>query len=216
MLQPLTRSGYELLWDEEPLFYPNMVRISTIADGSCFFHAILNSHFVPYRSCTIDNIHISRQDIVREFRSYLAHRLAEPKNPADPESPIVYNCLGRGKMREFALGVPEYRLEQMQAEVGNPSNYADVAYLELVSEELWKDIYVLDAHTHDVYILGTDTTLYYKHRPSIVLLFLAEHFELVGILKPDGDVATLFDPDSPFIQKIKSRMDELIQERIQE
>ena len=57
----------------------------------------------------------------------------------------------------------------------------DNAYNEFISDQLNKDIYILDAVTQDVYMTGSDDNVLYKDRPSIVLMYLPGHYELVGL-----------------------------------
>ena len=50
-----------------------------------------------------------------------------------------------------------------------------------------------------------DVEMYYKGRPAVVVLFLPEHFELIGIQKENGDVVTHFAPTSQFVKALHER-----------
>ena len=223
-LVPLVNKSFEpIAWSSatDKFHYPNMVRIRTIMDGSCFFHALLNGYLVSYRSGVVDGHAYSRREFVVALRHSLAHRLAEPWDPTDPNSPIVYDYLSRSKLREFGQSIPDYSLSNLQARLANPAHFADEAFLELVSNELGKDIYILDGFERDVYYLGHDTDLFYKHRNSVVLLYIHEHFEVVGVARPPEGQSTVdfsdsrnrpfidthFDPNHPFIAAIRARME---------
>jgi hypothetical protein len=220
-LAPLVNKSSEPIeWDDEdPFHYPNMVRIRTINDGSGFFHAVLNAYFIPYRSgkIGIDDESVGRREMVVAWREMLAKRLAEPYDKSNPKSPMVYDVLSRGKLRLFGASIPNHSLYDLQAKLGNPSYFADESFLELVSNEIGRDIYILDGFKHDVYRWQSskdDYDLFYKHRPSIVLIYIHEHFELVGIAKMTADnimedVITHFNPDHPFIQKLYQRVSEV-------
>lgn len=188
--------------------YPNMVRIRTIADGSCFFHAIANSFFIPYRKQMLNGQSVSKQRLIQTLRRDLATKLAKPVDPMDPNSPIHYDILGRGQLKEFAKAMPEYSLENMQRELNSASS-VDNAYNEFISNQLGKDIYLLNSETEDVCITGDDDDILYKNRASIVILCLPGHYELVGIIDENGAAQTHFTPNHNFIQAIRARMQEL-------
>lgn len=207
VLRPLTSHASEpLVWTEANFHYDGMVRVRTVMGASALLHAILNAFFVPYRSNQIHQTVLGRKELVDEYRSHLAERLTEPYDPTDATSPTVYDCLARGKMKEFSDIIQEYKLDILCSELRDPDFFLDIKYLELISNELSKDIYVLNGLTQDVHVFDhSDTEMYYKGRPTVVVLFLAEHFELVGIRKASGDVVTHFTPDSPFVQALRER-----------
>ena len=94
----------------------------------------------------------------------------------------------------------------MQKELDS-SRPVDNVYNEFISDQLEKDIYIIDAVKKDIYITGKDNDILYKNRPSVVILYLPGHYELVGLVKKNGDIKTLFNPDHDFIQAIRDRMD---------
>jgi hypothetical protein len=208
VLQPLTTKSMEpLQWREKgSVTYPGLVRLRTIADAGALLHACLNAFFVPYRSNQIHQSAIGRREMVQAYRETLARRLTEPIDPANTLSPTVYECLARGKMKEMADIIREYHVDIMQGELNNPDFILDDKYLELIANELSKDVYILNAITHDVHIFDhCEIDMYYKNRPSIVVLYLPGHFELVGVQVADGDVMTHFSPRSPFITMLRKR-----------
>lgn len=187
--------------------YPNMVRIRTIADGSCFFHAIAKAYYTPYQVGMLDGKAIDRQKLIKALRRDLAIKLGQPADPADPDGPTNYDLLSRGKLQEFAKGVPQYSLENMQKELSSTAPVSN-SYNEYISNQLNKDIYLLDGETNDVMITGNDDDILYKDRDSIVILYIPGHYELVGIQTEDG-IITHFRSTHPFIQAIRNRMAEL-------
>jgi hypothetical protein len=210
VLRPLTSHAQERLHWAGGFQYEGMVRIRTVMGASSLLHAVLNAFFVPYRSNQINQTVLGRKELVDEYRAHLAERLEQPYDPTDATSPAVYDCLARGKMKEFADLIKEYQLDVMRSELSDPDFFLDVKYLELLANELSKDIYVLNGLTEDVHVFDhADTEMYYKGRPVVVVLFLPEHFELVGIHKPNGDVVTHFAPDSPFVDALRRRYDDL-------
>jgi hypothetical protein len=205
LVQPLTDSEYQRLDWKEPFGYDGMVRIRTATDGSCFFHALAKSYCLPYiRGKLDDNTPINRRNFIRAMRRDLAKQLGTRVDPENPLSPTYYDTLSRGKLKEFSASVPQYTLEKMQKELDSDHS-VDNVYNEFISNELDKDIYILDLVKRDVYITGDDDEILYKGRQSIVLLYLPGHYELIGI-KTGDCTQTIFHPDHDFIQSIRQRM----------
>lgn len=199
----------DLGWDKHGFEDFRMVAIDTIGDGNCYFHALTHAFYIPYRTQNLNGRTISRRQIVRDLRDSLAKRLGEPVDPLNPDGNTFYNQLSRGKLQQFGKSVPEYSFEEMRARLRSNSAVGN-EYNEFISDQLSKDIYILDGVKHDVYITGDDDELLYKKRPSIVLLYHPGHYELVGIRDSTGSIQTYFSTTHPFITFIKSRMDEVI------
>jgi len=206
-IRPLTSRATEpLAWQNDGFYYTGLTRIRTIPDASALLHAVLNGFWVPYRSCQLNNIIIGRAEMVETWRGQLAERLDEHIDPSNALSPSVYDCLARGKMHEFCEIIKEFHIDVMRSELCDPNFFLDDKYLELIANELSHDIYILNGLTRDVHVFDhSDVDMYYKHRPTVVILFLPSHFELVGLQTPDGDVMTNFSPDSGFVQALRAR-----------
>lgn len=200
----LSNTEYEKLNWSGPFQYNDLVRIRVPADGSCFFHAIAKSYFIPYITGYLNNEPLNKKDFIRKLRKDLAIKLQSRTDPTDPASPIYYDLLSGGQLEEFSRSVPSYSLENMVNELDSDKP-VDNVYNEFVSDQLDKDIYILDMTKHDVYITGDDYNILYKKRPSIVILYLPGHYELVGLLEGDT-IKTLFDPDHDLIQAIRNRI----------
>lgn len=188
-----------LQWMNGPIYYPGMVKISINGDGSCLFNAIAYAFFTPYRLGHIDGVYFDRESFIKNLRKDLANIL-ESK---DSDGIMIYDKLSRGKLREFSEGYPDYKLENMMKELRS-KRAVDSIYFELISNFFKLDIYILDQGRHDVYQLG-DVDLYYKERPSIVLLYNENHYDLVGLETSEG-LKTRFDSDHPFIRTIYNRI----------
>jgi hypothetical protein len=183
--------------------YPGMVRIRVPTDGSCFFHSIAKSYFKPYIMGSLNGNPLNRNDFIVKLRKDLANKLASKVNPLDPQSPIYYDTLSRGNLREISQSLPNYSLENMIHEL-NSNHPVDNVYNEFISNQLNKDIYLLDLVNQDIYITGSDDDILYKNRPSIVILYIPGHYELVGIQNRDS-IETVFESTHPFIQAIQKR-----------
>lgn len=192
-----------LIWTEN-FVYPGMVRIRIPRDGNCFFHAVVRAYFKPYQTGVIDGKSFNKYKFIKNMRKSLAGKLGSYIDPYNKVS--YYETLSRGKLKEFSLSVPEYSLENMQKELSS-SVAVDNVYNEFISNEIDKDIYILDNITKDVYITGRDEDILYKERKSIVLLYSPGHYELVGI-QSEGNkgIKTLFNPKHDFIKAIKARI----------
>lgn len=201
----LTNSEYENLPMDGPFKYNNLVRLRTIADGSCFFHALAKSYFKPYITGLLDGKPFIRREFIQNLRKDLSVTLGSKINPSDNSSPLYYDELSRGELKDFSKSVPEYSLKNMQKELDSKRS-VDNVYNEFISNQLDKDIYIIDAVKKDIYITGDDNDILYKNRPSVVILYLPGHYELVGLIKRNGDIKTLFNPDHDFIQAIRERI----------
>ena len=198
-----------LNWKNNSFYFPGMERMGIYADGSCFFHAILMAYYVPYRRGRIGNKAINRREMTSEFRKELSRKLSDNVDSNDSSSPTFYQTISRGQLEDFSSHVPSYSINNMKKELAS-SNSVDNVYNEFVSDVLNKDIYILDVVAKDVYITGKDIDILYKGRPSIVLLYIPGHYELVGIRDKNDNLNTLFDPTNPFIQAILRRMKDKI------
>lgn len=201
--EPEIGTAISLNWKEYEDF--QMVAIYTIGDGNCYFHALTHAYYIPYRTQSLQGKTVSRREIVRNLRNSLSVRLGEPVDPLNPNGPTFYDQLSRGKLYEFGKSVPEYSFEEMRKRLRSSSAVGN-EYNEFVSDQLNKDIYILDGQKEDVYITGDDDDLLYKDRSSIVLLYLPGHYELVGIQDKNGKIQTYFASTHPFIQFLKNRM----------
>lgn len=203
MIQQVGDNSTEpLLWSKY-IKYPNMVRIRIPMDGSCFFHAILMATNKYYRGGMINNVPINRHDVVINFRKSLGNKLQEIIS-SDPEIKY-YHTLSEGNILEKSKKVPEYSLDNMVKELMSPFPIDSFIFQEFISNMIGRNIYFLDNETTDVYINHNEySRILYKNRPSIVLLYLPGHFDLIGI--NSGTIQTEFPLNDPFIQTIHTRM----------
>lgn len=178
---------------------PNVVVISTLGDGNCFFHAILRAMNRDYQKAKSIS---DRVNLARSFRNGLADRLEE-KDPLTGKN--YYSGLSLGNLEKFSDTMKEYSLQGLQKELRS-SVPVDNIYQELVSDALYKDIYIIDGTKRDVYNVGSSYPLYYKGRNSIVIFYIPGHFEVLGIRHSDGRVDTLFTPEHPLIQVCRERL----------
>lgn len=175
--------------------YPNMVRIRTIADGSCYFHAIIKAIFKPYVVGYLDGQPLNRYEFIKELRKDLADHLD-----------YHYDNLARGSFKKDSEHMKELSLESMKNILKSNTEPVNELFDEYISNILDKDIYVLDAKTQDVYMHpDRNSGLLYKNRKSVVILDLHGHYELVG-LSNSGVIRTHFMPNDPFILYIKRRL----------
>lgn len=194
-----------------PLFsdWP-LVRFATPMDGNCFFHAIANGFFEPYRSQSLNGTPISRNQLIMSLRKELSEKLSTKREGSDK---TYYDTLNRGNLKEFSTAVPEFSLQHMQKELisSNPIGYG---YLEFVGNALNKDIYILEARRQDIYVTDELSLTIQGNRTSLVLYYIDGHYELLGIKKTrtDGSLSfvTYFTPDHPLITFLYQRIQDLI------
>lgn len=191
----------------------NTVRIHTIGDGNCFFHSLLNSFFVPYHNEKLNGKRVSRHDMARSLRRELALKLDQKVDPDDPNSPTNYDLLGRGNRKEFSSEVKELSLKRMK-KLLDSSEHIGFGYIEYISNQLRRNIYILNGDKNDVYITGEESLFMDKERDSIVLYYKPGHYELVGIENRDGTISTIFAHDHPFIRFLRYRIRQLMSKEI--
>lgn len=188
--------NYETLGDWK------LVRFDTEADGSCFFHAISNAFFLPYRSQILQGQRVTRRDIVCSLRKELSEKLDEKVGDSGKTR---YESLNNGNMASFAEHVPEFKIEIMKR-ILDSNMFIGTGYLEFIGDVINKDIYILDALRRDVYISDEFNLSIKGDRKSIILWFSRDHFELVGLLNEDGSFTTQFFPDHQLIKLLYSKI----------
>ena len=195
------KNGFEN-WD--------LIRIDTIGDRSCLFHAIANGFFLPYCTGIVNGIKMSKKEIVKQIRKELADKLSDPIS-AKPNSKTYYDIINSGKTAEFPVSpeLPEYdySLKNMQKQLDSDNNIG-YGYIEYISNALDKNIYILNEQDKDLYPFEKTELLniYKEDRSSLVLYYTTpnnndsyDHYELVGIMN-NGIVDTYFSPNHTFIK----------------
>lgn len=165
----------------------NLVSLTTIGDGSCFFHAILQAISKRYKPMN----NKEKREEVRLLRDALAEMLLIEDN---------YSKLGRGEIEEIANNVHSMKRENLYR-FFKSNEWGGYEILEYVSNILDIDIYVLNARMN-VYKTGDKEALL-KGRKSIIIRNINNvHFETVGLKLKNGKVKTFFDEKSEVIQKL--------------
>ena len=169
--------------------------IPAIPDGSCMFHSILQAFNKTYN--TLDNK--GKKSMVRDFRNDLSDVLTE-----EVDGVSIYSKLSRGELKEFSKFYPPASLKVMQRDLKN-NTWGDFRFLELLSEILDLNIFIIDRTKSDVYQTG-DKELLYKDRDSIIILNTNNiHFDTLG-LKTKHGVKTLFNKNDPIVKIMLSKM----------
>ncbi len=197
----------EIIWENG---YENwaLVRFSTPMDGSCLFHAITNAFFPLYYTETKGGKHVSRSTIIKSLRKELSQKLAVKINN-EPNAPNYYDTLNKGNTSLFAKEVPEFSLDHMQKEL-NSNTSIGYGYIEYIGNILDKDIYVLEASRHNIYITDELSLTIKGNRPSIVLYYMDGHYELVGIRNDDMSFVTHFSCNHSFIRFLHEKIIKII------
>ena len=203
----LKNREYERLNWTGTLQIPNLIRIRTDMDGSCFFHAVAKAFFKPYIfGKSKDGTPFDRKKFIKNLRKDLSKKLAEPVDPEDPDFGSWYETMAHGEWPRTSKTMKEFGLKHMQKELNSNASISNI-YNEYISDQLDIDIYILDAVRQDVYMTASDNDLLYKDRRSVVILYLPGHYELIGTKDKDY-IQTQFRPNSNIIQIIKERMNE--------
>lgn len=184
-------------------------------DGSCFFHSILRAFYKEYIETESKNY---RTVLVKKLRYSLSEALGERNEFTNTSE---YDAMGNGYYRKYNEAVKmvdgdTHSMEYLQAELKS-NNSVDHSYIEILSNHLNLDIYLISSKTGDVYLTGTDRNLLYKNRKSIVILYSPGHYDIIGIKRKTEHnesviFNTLFSCDHDLILAIKGRINQLIKE----
>lgn len=173
--------------------FNNLYKILCHGDGSCFFHAICTAIIYDYVFWDVQR----QKKYVRELRENLAEHL-----------PKVYNTLSSGTLGQLSEHITECRLDSLVKEL--KSNHAvGELYIEYLSNEINRNILLIDTHHRDLYLLGSERSVLIKDRMYIILLYTPGHYDLLGI--KDGEaIMVQFPSTHPFIQILMKRWDNLV------
>jgi hypothetical protein len=196
----------KVTWFNKPV-----VRIGTLGDGSCFFHAILKALYDKYANNSNDKL---RKDVVTKFRRDLAYIL-DMTNEYDPQKRTYYEAAGDGQWKvlaeqqkeeklviEDSLGIPiDYSLEGMRLLFNSKRDVGEEVY-GFISDILDTDIYVMIPTEYD--LLPHFNTKINKHsnRNVIVIAGNGYHYELIGVDWNENGFQTVFSSDDDFIKNI--------------
>lgn len=168
--------------------YP-VVRLGTIGDGTCLFHAILQGYNPDYQTA------VSKR---QAYAARLRIALAEFITLQDPEVPgkSFYASAGDGGVADV---IP---LEALQTLLRGTAYLGDETYA-LIGLCLGVNIYVVRA-------TGTDLHKYtsYIHpmrrQWTVVVNGTVNHYETVGLRTPEG-IQTAFVPEDPFLRALDAK-----------
>lgn len=177
-----------------------LVRIETLGEGSCLFHAVLNAFFIPYRYETLNDKKITKREITKQFRNKLSDLLPEH-----------YDNLNKGTTKEFSLIDEQYKLENMQHKLKSNESLG-YGYFEFLSIILNKDIYILDVVTSNLYFTNEYELSIKGNRNSIIISYIYNpknedsvgHYELIGRLD-ENEIITHFSFDDDLIKLLNFR-----------
>ena len=189
-------------------WFPNLVRIATIGDGSCFIHSVMKACFSTYQN----NADFETRDMLaQQCRRDLAVVLME-ENPQYPGH-TYWESTARGSFPRLLMQEikspdimkytrVDYSLYGLQRLFNSFAFLGDECY-EYVADVIDYDIYVLRATSDDLHIhLNTHRTG--RDRHAIVIVGNGTHYEVIAEDTSEG-FKTIFEPDHPFIQEILSR-----------
>jgi SAM-dependent methyltransferase len=166
--------------------FGDIVRIGTIRDGSCFFHAILYALSSEYRNANS----VMRMQIVAQFRTNLKSKFTK----------AVYNNLGNGNLA--SLDMLDFSYETMKENLGNPTEYVGNEFLEFVSDVIGVNIRFISGNNPKVYNHGEDRSIVYRTSRSNIIIYWQgdNHYELIGEINQEN-IRVLFSDKDAIINK---------------
>jgi len=108
------------------------------------------------------------------------------------------------KIKRFCESICNFivdkQFKKYKKEIKTTSEWVSDLMFQLISDYFNIDIYFIDVNKRNVYI----DHLIKRNRPSVVIGWLnGNHFENIGILLENKTIKRLFQPDYPFISKIR-------------
>jgi hypothetical protein len=201
---PMLSEPSELLnWPRSAVRYPGITRLLTPRDPHCFYHAILCAGYLPYRLGRLNNLIVTPEQLVVRVRQELALQIVTPNDQGN----TPYAELDGGLVAQFGEQDPRYSAAELQNQLLTGAQPTAVLQ-EFVNNALYMDIYFISGPDRDVVPCGTFERCILGRR-SVVVMYGTNHFELVGISGSDGHIDTIFEPNHPFIVKIRSRLERL-------
>jgi hypothetical protein len=114
------------------------------------------------------------------------------------------------KLKELIFQVCEYLIDKEFKEyirdLMNVSEWGGDYMLQLISNNMDIDIYFINVNTKQLYNRGCDDVVSGKRRAVVIGWIDDSHFESIGV-SPSGktsDIQRVFEPDHPFIEKLRS------------
>lgn len=187
-----------------------LVRIATLGDGSCFFHATLKGFYRGYQN---NASFAYRSQFVAALRRDLAFVLGM-QNPSSPGQ-TFYETTANGAWVNMAeqqqmglaltddFGVPvDYSLAGMQRLFNSRRDVGDEVY-QFVSDMLGVDIFVVRGTDKDLYVhLATRDPN--NPRRAVVIVGNGIHYEVVAVDHgPQVGFQTVFNVGDPFISALE-------------
>jgi len=164
----------------------NFIPISTIGDGSCFLHALLQSCNKTYNKLDLNH----KKLMVRKLRLLMGNYL---------ENSDIYGRLSRGELEEISNFVMETKKDYMVKYIKSDS-WITYHYIEMISNIFNINIFIINNGKNTIYNFGDNELLYNKKRNSIFINYIDQaHFESLAVRTKDGR-KTYFSPKSSVIE----------------
>lgn len=205
------RTNYEpLSWNKHGFDWCQLASVPEAGDGHCLFHCILDAYYEPYltekrRDEKLKIVKpVTKLQLVVALRKNIAAELSKPSTTVPYHS--KWEVLGNGHVAELAKSDEQYTLQAMQTTL-NSSACIGIDLLCHVSNEVKKNIWILDASTQDLYQSSMPT----DHSDNIVVLYYPErkHFDLVVVYDRSHTCVSIFNSDHILIIFLKSRLVDL-------
>lgn len=170
----------------------NFKTISTVGDGSCFLHAVIQGFCPQYQTLT------SQQKVIlaKNIRQDLAITLQE-----DP----IYKSLSRGEIEEISKDIQEMSKEYMQKYLISGA-WIDMNFVELISNIFNVNIIIISNKNKDFYYSGDPEIYFFKNRDSVFIYYYEDmHFETLAVETENG-YKTLFNSNSIIIKDCMKKL----------
>lgn len=198
---PILDKPYEMLvWPNSPIRHPRLCRLSAPCSKDGIYHVILNAISIYYRTQSYRGYKVSKDELVTLFRRELAMSIG-----VGPPGRRPYDLLGAGAARALSVDRVDYSMRAMQEQLMF-EGFIPEYLISFVCDQIGHDIVYVSGLERDVASFPYQTEDAIKCRPTIIVLFTRNHYELIGLMNNDQDIDTVFDPNHLYIKLLRERL----------
>jgi hypothetical protein len=174
------------------------VRKGMYTDGNCFFHSILNATSSKYRSKDKKNQLLMCDELRKSFANTLTYKqfISLKVDNGYVYNDDSYSAFIKGDAKDLNV-----RYEAYKAYISESGRHVGTEVIHLVGKELDIDIYLMRQNkgNGELVIQPIPTEEAFLKRPSVILLYLGNHYEIIGIAREGGELADFFYPSNHYV-----------------
>lgn len=180
------------------------VRKGAYPDGNCFFHSILSATTSKYRAKNKVGQLAMCDELRKSFADTLTYEqfLSLKVDNTYVSNDTAYESFITGDHKD-----PKMRYQGYKKYIGTSGQHVGTEVIHIVGKELNMDIYLMrqnsDTANGEYVVQPIPMQEAFLKRPSVILLYLGNHYELIGIIREGGELADFYySPNHYVIQEL--------------